>query len=91
MNTSLGISNKNSNKKQKEMFAITDITTQDNRKFLKNFKNLPYLDYKSKQVHNEPTEAYLFLIKHITKLMKSDRRVWLLANFFNSSVNGKIL
>ena len=91
MNTSLGISNKNSNKKQKEMFAITDITTQDNRKFLKNLKNLPYLDYKSKQVHNEPTEAYLFLIKHITKLMKSDRRVWLLANFFNSSVNGKIL
>ena len=73
------------------MFVITDITTQDNRKFLKNFKNLPYLDYKSKQVHNEPTEAYLFLIKHITKLMKSDRRVWLLANFFNSSVNGKIL
>ena len=36
----------------------------------KNFDNSPYLGYRSKHINNEPTEAYLFLIKHITKLMK---------------------
>ena len=58
------------NKKEKERFAITDITKQDLRKLIKKFENSPYLDYKSKQVHNEPTEACFFLTKHITKLIK---------------------
>ena len=49
---------KRSNKKQKLMFSITDITNHDFRKLLKKFKNSPYLGYKSKQVHNEPTEDF---------------------------------
>ena len=52
MPISLYIRNKRSNKKKKARFAITDITKQDLRKFLKNFKNSPYLGYKSKQVRN---------------------------------------
>ena len=45
------------------MFAITDITNQDFRKFIRKFNNATYIGYKSKQVHNEPTEDYFFLIK----------------------------
>ena len=63
LTTSLDISTKSSNNKQKARFAITDIANQDFRKLLKKFNNLPYIGYKSKQVHNEPSEAYLFLIK----------------------------
>ena len=63
MTTSLDLSTKGSNKKQNAMFAITEITNQSFRKFLGKFKNSPYLGYKSKQDHNEPTEAYLLLIK----------------------------
>ena len=61
--TSLDIRNKYSNKKQKARFSINEITNQYFIKLRKKFKNSPYLGYKSKQVHNEPTEAYLFLIK----------------------------
>ena len=43
LNTSLDISTKRSNKKQKAKFAITDITNQDFRKLLKKFNNSPYL------------------------------------------------
>ena len=49
--------NKSPNKKQKAMFAITDITNQELRKFHKKFKNSPYLGYRSKQVQNVPTEG----------------------------------
>ena len=48
--------NKSPNKKQREMFSIIDITNQDFSKLLEKFNNSPYLGYKSKQVHNEPTE-----------------------------------
>ena len=54
---SLSISTKRPNKEQKAKFSITDITNQDFRDFLKKFGNSPYLGYKEKQVHNEPTEA----------------------------------
>ena len=54
---------------------MTDITNQDFRKLLKKFNNSPDMGNKSKQVHNEPTEAYLLLIKNITKLMKSKRHI----------------
>ena len=57
LNTSLDLSNKRSKKKQKPRFAITEITNQYLRDFLNNFKNSPYIGYKSKQVHNKPTEA----------------------------------
>ena len=43
MNTSLAISTKSSNKKQKSRFAITDITNKDFKKLLKNLKNSLYL------------------------------------------------
>ena len=54
---SLDLRTKIQNKKQKEFFSITDINKQDFRKLLKKFENSPYLGYKIKQVHNEPTEA----------------------------------
>ena len=81
LTTSLALSTKSSNKKQKAGLAITGITNQDFRKLLNKFKYSPYIGYKIKQVHNEPTEYYLFLIKHITKLMKGERRVLIHTNF----------
>ena len=69
LNISLYLSTKIPNKKQKSRFDIADITNQYFREFLKKFKNSPYLGYKSKQVHNEPTEVYFFLIKNITNLI----------------------
>ena len=88
LTTPLDTRTKMSNNKQKERFSITDITNQDFRKFLNNFNNLPYLGYKSKQVHNEPTEDYSFLTKQITKLMKTKRHVK--SNFVKSIVSEKI-
>ena len=73
LNTYMDLITNRSNNKQKASFVITDITNQDFSKFLKKFKNSPYLIYKNKQVHNEPTEFYLFLIKQISKLIKSDQ------------------
>ena len=89
LNKSLNFSTKIPNKKQNVRFSITEITNQDFRKLLKKFNNLPYLDYKSKQVHNEPTEAYFFLIKQITKLMKSERHVRLRTTFVKLGMNEK--
>ena len=63
LTTSLTIRTKRTNKKQKARNSITDINNQYFRQFLKKIRNLTYLSYKMKQVHNEPTEAYLFLIK----------------------------
>ena len=34
-------------------------------KLLEEFKDLPYLEYRKRQVKNEPNEAYLFLDKKI--------------------------
>ena len=82
MTISQDIRNKISNKKQKARFEITDIIKRYFRKLLKKFNNSPYLGYKIKQVHNEPTEDYFFPIKHIDQLMKSDRHVRLCTNFF---------
>ena len=79
-----------SNKKQKARFSITNITKQDFRKFLRKFNNSLYLCYKSKQVQNEPTEAYSFLIKHITNIIKTERHVLISTNFVKSGVNKTI-
>ena len=49
---------------------MTETNNQDFRKLLKRFNNSPYIDYKSKQVYNEITQTYFFLIKHISKIMK---------------------
>ena len=73
MTKSMDLRNKLPKKKQKSGYNITDITNQDFRKLLNNFKNSPYLGCKSNHVNNEPNEAYLFLIKYITKLMEIKR------------------
>ena len=69
--TSLDLRTKIPNRKQKEKFPLLTLTT------LKKFKNSPYLDNKQKQVYNEPTEAYLFLIINIDKQIKSKMKIWL--------------
>ena len=79
-----------SNKKQKSRFSITDITNQDFRKLLKKFKNSPFLCCKSKQVHNQPTEAYFFLIKKTTKLIKTKRHIRIRTIFLKLGINKKI-
>ena len=71
MTTSLTIRTKGPKNKQKARTTITDITNQYSRKLTKEFKNTPYLGYNRKQVHNEPTESYLFLIKHVSKITKN--------------------
>ena len=63
VNTSLYIRTKGTNKKQNSGFVVTDVTNHNFRKSLKNFMNSPHLGFKSKQFHNEPTEAYFLLIK----------------------------
>ena len=68
--------------KQKTRFAINVITQQDFRNLLKKFKNSPYLGYKIKKFYNEPTEAYLLLIKQINNLIKSERHVYLCTKGF---------
>ena len=75
MNTSMDFRTKKSNKKQKSRFDINDITNQDFRKLIRKFNNLPYIGYRSKQVQNKPIEAYLLLIKYITKIIKNERRI----------------
>ena len=57
MTTSLDLRTKIPKNKQKARIAITEVTNQVFKKFLKEFKNSPYLGYKSKHVHNEQTEA----------------------------------
>ena len=57
LTTSLFLSTKMSNKKQRGYFAITDITNKFFRKFLKNFMYWHYLGLKIKQVYNGPTVA----------------------------------
>ena len=81
LTASIALRTKNSNKKQKSSFNITDIINQEFRKFLNKFNNSPDIGWKSKQVHKKPTEAYFFLITHITSLMKIERQVWLHTNF----------
>ena len=75
LNNSLVLWTKIPNKKKRSRFTITEITNQDFSKLLKKFKNSPYISYKSKQVHNAPTEAYFFIIIIITKQMKIKRNV----------------
>ena len=89
LTTSLAFRTKIPNKK-KGKISITDITNQDFRKLLNNFNNSPYIGYKSKKFHNEPNEAYFFLIKNITKTIKRDRHVRLRIKGFKLGVNKTI-
>ena len=91
MTTSLNLGIKSPNNKQKAITAITDITNQYFSDFLKEFKISPYLGYKKKQVHNEPTGDYFFLIKHITKLVIINNHIHLRAKIIKLGINRKIL
>ena len=42
-------------------------------KLLKDFSNYSNLCYRSKQIHNEPNEAYFFLINHISNRIKINK------------------
>ena len=88
MTTSLTPWTKSKNKKQKASTAISDIPNQYFRKLFKKCKNLPYLGYKKKQVHNEPTESYFFPIKDILKLVKIKKYVPLSTKRDKLDVNG---
>ena len=89
LTTSLTLRTKKPNKKQKSRISITGITNQYFRKFLRKFNNSPYLGYKKKQVHNEPTEAYFLLINHIYRQIKSKKHVRLHNKGVRSDVNRK--
>ena len=52
----------NSQTRKKSRTSITDIVSQYFMKLLENFKYLPYLGYRKKQVNSETTEAYIFLV-----------------------------
>ena len=69
--------------------SITENTNQYFRKLLNKFKNLPYLVYKNKQDHIEPTEAYFFLIEHISKTIKIKKHVHLRTKKVKLDANGK--
>ena len=90
LNKYLDISTKGPKKKQNTRFAITENNNQDFRKLLNKFNNTPYLGYKSKQTDIEPTEAYFFLIKDITEIIKSKRHVQFCTKGFKLGINIKI-
>ena len=90
INTSLTFRTNMPNNKQNSRFAITDIDKQYLSNLLDNFDNSPYLGYKSKQVHNEPTEYYLLLTKYITKIIKTKRHVWIRTKGVKLGANEKI-
>ena len=73
----LTLRTKSPDKKQNARTPITDIINQDLWKLLKEFDDSPYLGYKKKQFHNEPTGDYLFLIKNMYKLVKINKHVWI--------------
>ena len=57
LTTSLTLSTKSPNNNQKASNAITGINNQYFSKLINYFNNIPYLGYKNKYFHNEPTEA----------------------------------
>ena len=75
-------------RKKRQGFPLLTLLIKISGIFFGRFNNSPYLGYKIKQVHNEPTEDYFFPIEHITKLMKSESGVW--SNFLKLVVNENI-
>ena len=57
---------------------------------LRDFKISPYIGYTNKQVHNEPTEAYLFIIRIVFKQIKIKKHVQLRTKRVKLDVNKKI-
>ena len=60
------------------------------RRLLKKFVNSPYLGHNSKYFQNKPTDTYFFLVKQITKIIKSKKYVQLSTKGFKSGVNKTI-
>ena len=79
---------KSINKKQKARISITDITNQYFRKLLREFNNSPCIAYKIKQVHNEPTEADLFLLNQIYKPIQRNKHTRLYIKKIKSNFDG---
>ena len=77
LTTSLNPKTGSPNKKQKARIAITDITNQYFRTLLREFKTFTLSRFKNKGVYNVPTDAYLLLSNHISKLIKIKKHVWL--------------
>ena len=77
LTNSMALRTKSMNKKQKARYSVTDITNQDLRKLLKGFTNSPYLGYKNKQLHNEPTEDLFLLIRQVSNIIKIKTHVWI--------------
>ena len=89
-NKYLDLRTKNPNKKKNTRFSIPEITYQNFRNLLKKFKISPDLGYNIKELHNEPNEAYLFLIKQITELIKTEGHVWLYPKWVKLGTNKTI-
>ena len=56
--------------------------------YLNAFKDSLYLGHKNKKVHNEPTEAYFFLIKYYFKPIKINKRVCICIKKIKSDIDG---
>ena len=52
--------------------------------------NSPYPGYNKKQIHNKPTEAYFFLIKHIYMLIEIKKHIWISTKRVEYDVDGTI-
>ena len=77
LNTSMAISTKMPEKKQKTRTAITDITNEYFGRFFKEFNNSPYRGYYRKMVHSEQAEACFLLFNNISKPIKINKHIWL--------------
>ena len=62
---------RSSNKKQKSSTSNIDFFPQYFMNILEEFKGMPYLGYRKVQVKNDPTEAYILLVKKI-QLIKNN-------------------
>ena len=65
------------NNKQKARTDTTDVSLHKFVDILKEFKFVPYPEYRRKQAKNQPTEDYYFLARQISDLLKSNHRVLL--------------
>ena len=66
-----------SNNKKKVRTANNDTFPQYFMRLLGQFKYIPYIGYRKRQVKNEPTEYYFFLVLKKTALLKNKKLVLL--------------
>ena len=58
-------------------------------KLLEEFKDLPYLGYRKRQVKNKPTEAHFFLVNQIYQRLKNNKYVLLRNKIIKSGIVNK--